>query len=78
MIHGGLEGDFKEFWARSGLMEDFYLRPHGHLSKLLDSQSIPPLFLVGVWCIDGRYYLIGASLGGTTCPLAMTDGAAGC
>jgi mannosyltransferase OCH1-like enzyme len=25
----------KEFWARSGLMEDFYLRPHGPQSRIV-------------------------------------------
>src|SRR5277367_4183036 len=30
------------------------------------------------WLMMGRFYLIAASLGGTTCPLAMTDGAARC
>src|SRR5277367_1213319 len=30
------------------------------------------------WLMMGRHYVIAASLGGTTCPLAMTDGAARC
>jgi alkylation response protein AidB-like acyl-CoA dehydrogenase len=37
-----------------------------------------PSTLHNNWDTDDRYYLIAASLGGTTCPLAMTDGVARC
>lgn len=65
----------KEFWARSGLMHDFYSRPYGAQSRIVGWTK-----LVQTWRqnADSRYYLIAASLGGTTCPMAMTDGAARC
>lgn len=77
----------KEFWARSGLMEDIYSRKYGDKSRLVGFTKYPryplPLFL---YCsslnissvLKCRYYLIAASLGGTTCPMAMTDGATRC
>jgi len=65
----------KGFWAQSGMMKDFYERPYSEYSRLVGfTKSLPHW---ESW-FDSRYYLIGASLGGTTCPLAMTDGAARC
>jgi alkylation response protein AidB-like acyl-CoA dehydrogenase len=62
----------KHRWAQSGMMQDIYSRPHGSQSRIIAFTKYPPY-----WYIM-RYYLIAASSGGTTCPLAMTDGVTRC